>query len=82
MRAGLSMHDLDGWTAVGCATSDEVRAGNRGVSSSLTDIDGDFGAPVIYTEWAGDGDTVILRDYLHPDRSCHHYVPSDDREAR
>ena len=70
------MWDLAGWTQIDCAASDEVRATNRGVRSSLTDLDGDFGPPAICIEWAGSGGEPILRDYSDPAHvePCRHYV--------
>ena len=45
------MYDLEGWREVTCEESDAVRARNGGVYSSLTDMDGNYGPPVVFTEW-------------------------------
>lgn len=70
-----NMLDLSGWHKVGCRNSDDLRARSLSVSSSLTDPDGQFGTPVVYTEWALAGGTPILRDYRYPgsDIPCAHY---------
>lgn len=70
------MHDLSGWIPVTCVESDELRQGKR-PRSSLTDLSGTYGTPVVYTEWSeADVDRPILRDYRWPDseRECAHYV--------
>lgn len=73
-----NMHDLDGWVPISCPQSDEIRTTAHPVSS-LTDLSGDYGTPVVYTEWgAPDSDAPVLRDYRWPDareRNCEHYVP-------
>jgi hypothetical protein len=70
-----NMHDLRGWAPVTCVASDAIRSNKRPVSS-LTDLSGTYGTPVVYTEWA-DADRPVLRDYRWPDseRDCAHYVP-------
>lgn len=68
------MYDLTGWVKVECAASDDIRAVAR-VNSSLTDLDGQYGEPVVYTEWALSNGIPILRDYRYPksDRTCEHF---------
>lgn len=80
MMAGGHMWVLDNWVEVGCAVSDQVRARDHGVSSSLSDHFGKFGPPVIYTEWIGANGEPILRDYSDPARiaPCRHYVPGSE----
>lgn len=70
------MYDLSGWTPVDCQRSDEVRSGTHPVSS-LTDLSGQFGEPIVYTEWADEFERPALRDYRWPEspRPCEHYVP-------
>lgn len=80
MSRGGNMHILAGWTEVDCKEADGIR-GAQPVTpgSSLTDMDGEFGEPVIYTEWWDEQEHPVLRDYLwHPhreDRWCTHFVP-------
>ena len=72
------MHDLNGWVAIPCAQSDEVRT-NKRPRSSLADPSGNYGMPVVYTEWAGpDDEQPVLRDYRwFDDRDCTHYIPEE-----
>jgi hypothetical protein len=78
-EAGASMVNLTGWGEVDCATRDRFFAewGDRlSPFSSLTDQDGQYGTPVIYTEWGvQDGEKPWLRDYRYPERGCVHYMP-------
>ncbi len=79
-----NMLDLSDWREVTCEESEVVRDGGVTPLSSLTDIDGTYGRPVIYTEWARpDGEEPILRDYLYEphtdDPKCHHFVPVSSR---
>ncbi|WP_345434826.1 hypothetical protein [Microbacterium gilvum] len=73
------MRTLTGWQAVSCERSDEVRAEHldKTVRSSLTDLDGRFGGPVIFTEWATADGRPLLRDYRWgaAERPCEHYEP-------
>lgn len=71
-----NMYDLDGWAPISCASSEELRADKTPVSS-LTDPDGTHGTPIVYTEWATDDGTPVLRDYRWPNssRECEHYTP-------
>lgn len=81
------MSNMAGWREVSCETRDRFMWGvgdERGhaerlcVFSSLTDPDGTYGPPVIYTEWGvKDGEKPWLRDYRYPsdgDR-CAHFMP-------
>lgn len=70
-----NMDDLDGWTAVACHASDDIRAVARSITSSLTDLHGQYGLPIIYTEWAFSDGIPVLRDYRYPDsdKPCAHY---------
>lgn len=82
MKAHGSMHDLGGWEEISCAQRDDIRQAHPEslITSSLTDIDGVHGYPVIYTEW-GVGDVAMLRDYLYDpqgrDRRCRHFRPRE-----
>jgi hypothetical protein len=78
------MYDLAGWQRVPCIIGDLIRAHEQVTpASSLTDPDGIYGAPIVYTEWAlRDSDEPVLREYRYPggegkpDRlPCDHYVP-------
>ena len=91
---GLSEHDPDPgerghriipgkWIPATCAESDEARSANA-VSpwSTLTDIDGEYGAPCMFAEWGSkDGRTPIVADiqWMAEDdtRPCEHriYIP-------
>jgi hypothetical protein len=84
------MWNLSDWSRVPCAVADLIRFPDVVRPwSSLTDPEGTFGAPVIYTEWGvqvpadaegqGDVNEVVLRDYRWPafmHRQCEHYVPN------
>lgn len=79
----MSMHDLSGWVETSCAVADAIRF-NENVApySSLTDPDGNYGAPIIFTEWAFQRtETLVLRDYREPGAGCRHYVPTAAQEA-
>ncbi|MHA3723786.1 hypothetical protein ACXR2T_07895 [Leucobacter sp. HY1910] len=87
------MFDLDGFVQVSCSTADAILCGSRAPelgsgrgaawgsirpSSSLTDPDGEYGSPLVYTEWSFEkNDYVALREYQFPgdDRLCEHWVP-------
>ncbi len=74
------MHDLNGWTPITCVQSDEIRSGKR-PRSSLTDPNGNYGTPVVYTEWADStSEAPVLRDYrwTDPSRDCQHYIPQEN----
>jgi hypothetical protein len=70
------MYNLSEWTPISCAHADSVRLGLTPISS-LTDIAGTYGTPIVYTEWGDDNETPRLREYRYPDsdRPCSHYVP-------
>lgn len=85
-----NMYDLTGWQPVTCLQRDAIIFERDGgvdlhVFSSLTDLYGNYGTPVVYTE-LGLGDEPILRDYRYPPsdgsnsgpdaRPCEHYIPS------
>jgi hypothetical protein len=72
---GGNMLNRIGWMPITCEESDSVRKGLT-PASSLTDLDGEFGEPVIYTEWYSTETNVsILRDYRWFDgRPCEHLV--------
>ena len=60
----------DGWRRITCEESDRLMALHGdcwGVTSSLTDLGGQFGEPEVYTEW-GDRDTErpMLRNRRYP----------------
>jgi hypothetical protein len=73
-----------GFVRVGCLISDLLHQPEIvRVHSSLTDMDGEFGEPIIFTEWGitkSDGSTnVVLREARwpkDPDRDCEHWVPA------
>jgi len=64
------MRDKHGWTRITCAERDEhykIAGDMLEAVSSLTDLDGIYGAPVVFTEWARkDQDEPLLRDYRYP----------------
>lgn len=73
------MWDMNGWRKVDCETSEAVLIAHpdRSVGSSLTDLSGEFGEPIVFTEWDSDG-SPILRNYRWPQtagRVCEHWVP-------
>lgn len=76
--AGGHMNQLLGWRKVSCKAADAIRHGLR-VSSALTDIDGQYGQPVIYTEWWSTTAGALLRDFLYDPHTgtarCVHYAP-------
>lgn len=74
------------WRQITCDERDDLYGRENGawsVGSGLTDLDGEFGDPHMFTEW-WDGDQPVLRDYRWPQpsgekpdtRPCEHYVPS------
>lgn len=67
------MYNLDGWREVPCAERDQAYDLTLRPLSSLTDPDGIYGPPVIYTEW-GLGEHPVLRDYRTPGGRCRHYL--------
>ena len=86
-----SMFDLSGWREVDCVERDGIvyPFGKSDETlrcfSSLTDPDGNYGEPLIYTEWGrNDPDRAVLRDYRWPGsgRTCKHWVPESGEEPR
>jgi hypothetical protein len=77
------MYELSGWQRVPCTVADLMRQSNLMTPlSSLTDPDGIYGHPVIFTEWGLLNGSPLLREYRWPsddDRDCEHYVPVDER---
>lgn len=72
------------WSVITCAERETLYgAGDLTVASSLTDLFGEFGDPMVFTEWAGPLGRPVLRDYRWPGpnggrpdaRPCEHYVP-------
>lgn len=79
----MSMWDLREWRPITCAERDDIARGPSAtascVLSSLTDLDGRFGEPLVYTEWGDADERPVLRDYRWPkddERDCEHYVPA------
>lgn len=86
-----SMWNLSGWRQADCVERDGiimpdgVRDESFRCFSSLTDMDGEYGEPIIYTEWGlHDPDRAIIRDYRWPksERTCEHWVPKSGSEPR
>lgn len=79
-EACQSMDDLSGWGEVNCAQRETFfrQYGDRlKPYSALTDPDGQYGTPVVYTEWgAKEGEKPWLRDYRWIDGPCRHYMPA------
>jgi hypothetical protein len=79
------MRTMTGWTRIPCMERDEhydIAGEHLKPLSSLTDLDGEFGSPVVFTEWGRDDqDEPLLRDYRYPKQSdpgsdyrpCEHY---------
>lgn len=95
----MGMHDRHGWTRITCAERDEhlsIMGDHARVFSSLTDLSGEFGNPLVFTEWGrDDGDEPILKDFRYPPEDgsnsgpdaapCEHYFytgtgPSTDKK--
>lgn len=77
-RAPNSMFEMSGWVEVTCLAADVIRRHGMSVASSLTDPRGNFGPPLIFTEWWWAG-TPVLRDYQYPTPAavrCAHFVAS------
>ena len=74
------------WRRVTCAERDEVYAAGIArwsVGASLTDLDGEYGDPEMFTEWWDrQTEKPVLRDRRYPSREagqrdlrpCEHYV--------
>lgn len=84
-------HDLTGWRNIDCREADLIRRQGAGliVASSLTDTEGQYGDPVIFTEWwwrNAAGDEPVLRDYRYPSEadpafSCTHFIAAHANAA-
>jgi hypothetical protein len=80
MNGGQNMYNLADWVEIECEEADRIR-GAQPVrpGSSLTDLDGEYGDAVMYTEWWDEHDRAVLRDYmwapLADDRHCTHFAP-------
>ncbi len=68
------MWDLDGWAEVSCHERDGMQDDMLRPISSLTDPEGEFGSPIIFTEWGFNADHPVIRDYRVPGEGCTHYV--------
>lgn len=72
------MHDLQGWDEASCNDAEDLVVISSPYSS-LTDMDGTYGEPVVYTEWADDDGYALVRNYRRPneagDWKCTHFVP-------
>ena len=79
-----NMYDMTGWKQISCADSGHIwskaEEGPFEVASSLTDQDGCYGEPMIFTEWWLNNHP-ILRNYLKPGKGCTHYKAIDDTAA-
>lgn len=83
------MNNMAGWLRITCYERDEHFAlakdtGGIEPISGLTDPDGEYGTPLVFTEWARkDSDEPLLRDYRYPNEDgsgsgpdaapCKHY---------
>jgi len=80
------MMDRTGYVRVPCYAADAIRGGSLlKVGSSLTDMCGEFGEALVYTEWGieiGEGHEyrAVMREYRWPksDRACEHWVVAED----
>lgn len=74
------MMGRDGWVEIPCREADEIRSQGVTPGSSLTDLSGERGTAVMYTEWWNEANEPVLRDYLwHPREeraACEHLVPA------
>ena len=73
-RRVSDMWDLDGWAEVSCHERDGMQDDMLRPISSLTDPEGEFGSPIIFTEWGFNDDHPVIRDYRVPGEGCTHYV--------
>lgn len=78
----MSMYDRRGWTRISCEERNEhyeIAGDDLRPISSLTDYAGEFGEPVVFTEWGrNDSDEPLLRDFLYPGpesdvKPCEHW---------
>ena len=81
------MWDMTGWHEMTCEQSETVLEVHRGLSSfqvesSLSDLGGTYGEPIVFTEWWYD-DKPLMRDYRwpHKGRPCEHYGAVDETAA-
>ena len=78
-----NMYDMTGWKQISCDDSDHIWRDSEGslkVTSSLTDPDGCYGEPIIFTEWWLNNHP-LLRNYRKPGKRCTHYKAIDDTAA-
>lgn len=77
-----SMYDFAGWREINCREADLIRRQGAGLSvgSSLTDPDGQYGRPVVFTEWWW-GDEPVLRDRRTPGQGCRHFIATSPDAA-
>lgn len=73
---------MSGWVEVSCEVADATLDKHPGchVASSLTDLDGSYGSPVIFTEWWV-GEEPLVRYYRRTGQPCQHFVPAADGTA-
>lgn len=91
MKSPRASYDMTGWRSVDCREADLIRRQGAGlvVGSALTDTDGQYGRPLIFTEWwwrTAKGEEPVLRDYRHPDHGenepgCAHYIAAHANAA-
>lgn len=72
------MHDKTGYVEISCQEYEDALTPDLRVSSSLTDPDGVYGSPLVYTEWYDPvTDRPVLRSYLRGprdgERTCDHW---------
>lgn len=82
-----SYYDLSGWAQIPCNVSEWMiqRGEDLKPYSTITDPDGLYGPPLVYTEWGSkDGHQPVLRNYRWPDsdRPCEHWVNTVDNLER
>lgn len=84
MSEPRGMHDMTGWREVSCYEADVIRRSDLSPASSCTDPDGNYGSPVVFTEWwwVGRNEIPVLRDYRRPDDACMHYIATGAEAAR
>jgi hypothetical protein len=79
------MTDMAGWRQVTCREADVIRRQGAGlqVASGLTDLGGQYGRPIVFTEWWWDNEPV-LREYRYPlddGTPCGHWIAASDEAA-
>jgi len=85
MASPNSMGNLTGWRQVSCREADLIRRQGSGLkpASTLTDHEGQFGKPIVFTEWWWD-DEPVLREYRYPTDDgtpCGHWIAASDEAA-